>query len=273
MKPRIIFLIPIIVFFASCHTREVAYISDAERNNAETIIAMLPSTIMPGDQIYIHVASQTTESVIPFNQETNTLLQQNKTQSVEQMTGNNTVGNVPGYIVGRDGTIQFPLIGKISVVGITHDSLRTMIEQQLRDLNYVSDPQVTTRLMNFRVTVVGEVRNPKQIHFDGTRLTIFEALALCGDITPYGRRDNILVMRTANGSQEIGEINVTKKEMFDSPYYYLRSNDIVYIEPSKKRKRIATRNSNIPSYISLSVSVMSIIHQSINTARILQTNQ
>ena len=113
--------------------------------------------------------------------------------------------------------------------------------------------------MNFRVTVVGEVRKPQQIHVQGTRLTILEALAICGDLTDYGLRDKLLVMRFDNGKQEFGLIDLTKKEMLDSPYYYLHNNDIIYLETSDILKRRADRDANVPYYISSGVSLLSTV--------------
>ena len=124
--------------------------------------------------------------------------------------------------------------------------------------------------MNFRVTVVGEVRAPQQIHVPGTRLTILEALAICGDITDYGQRENVVIMRDENGQKTLGEVDLTKKEMLDSPYYYLHNNDVVYIEPNDRQKRMSDRNDDIPRYISMAVSVGNIIISNLNSARTLR---
>lgn len=260
----------------SCHTREVAYLSDAQRDSAEDILTSYTATILPGDILYIYVASQTPESVIPFNQESHGYaLEVNSVQTETGSQNTRYVTNeVTGYTVSENGTIQFPLLGVINVVGMTHDKLCRHIESRLRDEGYVNDPQVTMKLMNFRVTVVGEVRTPKQVHADGTRLTIFEALALCGDITDYGQRTNVTIVRQEGGEMEIGEIDLTKKEMLDSPYYYLHNNDIVYVEPTHKRKVISDRDPNIPQYVSIAVSIANIVRTSMNISRnINRTNR
>ena len=169
--------------------------------------------------------------------------------------------------MSEKGTIYFPILGQLSVVGITQDSLKHYLEQRLKEDGYVIDPVVTTKLMNFRVTVVGEVRAPQQIHVPGTRLTILEALAICGDITDYGQRENVVIMRDENGQKTLGEVDLTKKEMLDSPYYYLHNNDVVYIEPNDRQKRMSDRNDDIPRYISIAVSVGNIIVTNLNIAR------
>lgn len=113
--------------------------------------------------------------------------------------------------------------------------------------------------MNFRVTVLGEVAHPKQLHVVGDRLTIFEALAMVGDITKDGKRENVSIVRSENGQQTVGTINLSSKEIFDSPYYYLKQNDIVYVEPSDLKKKLATRNERVPQYIALGVSSIVLV--------------
>ena len=262
------------LLFVSCHTKEIAYISDAQRDSAQDILAVYTATILPGDQLYIYVESKTPESVIPFNQETHKVtltgssleyLDTLRRGVIDQSKSNISsesqqyVAEVEGYFVSEKGTINFPILGQLSVVGITQDSLKHYLEQRLKEDGYVIDPVVTTKLMNFRVTVVGEVRAPQQIHVPGTRLTILEALAICGDITDYGQRENVVIMRDENGQKTLGEVDLTKKEMLDSPYYYLHNNDVVYIEPNDRQKRMSDRNDDIPRYISIAVSVGNII--------------
>ena len=186
MKTRV-FLYPLMILLTACGaSREYAYISDAERDSAQAIISTFASTIHPGDQLYIYVASQTPESVIPFNEETN--------KAAVSLTGVSRAANpsgenlVDGYRVSQTGTISFPVLGTIPAAGMTRDSLAREIEERLRDGGYVNDPIVTIRLMNFRVAVVGEVKQPQELHITGERLTIFEALAMCGDVTIHGAR-------------------------------------------------------------------------------------
>lgn len=260
-----IFLAALIMLVSSCGVqREVAYIDDAQRDTAEAILSDFASTVHPGDLLYIYVNSQTPESVVPFNEETNKI--------VSAMAGNSTGGVADGYLVSEEGKIVFPVLGGIQVMGMTHDSVAHEIENRLRDGGYVTDAVVSVSLMNFRVAVVGEVARPQEIHVPGVRLTIFEALALCGDLTMDGRRENVMVVRqeampageegeTTVVTTVVGEIDLTSKAIFDSPYYYLRSGDIVYVEPTDKKKRLATRDPDVPGYISLSVRVAGLVNQ------------
>lgn len=269
---RIIYplVILIVACFCSCGApREMAYVSDAERDSAQQILSTYSNSIHTGDQLYIYVYSQTPISAVPFNQETHVV-------SVEQ-SRLNRVGNsnqasrmsetykrkegrqVEGYLVDQEGYINFPVIGKLKVDGITYDSLQNMIQVLLINGEYVLDPVVTVSPMNFRVSVVGEVRRPRELHITGERLTIFEALAMCGDITQYGLRDNVVVMREKNGMVTPIEIDLTKKTMFDSEVYYLQQNDIVYVQPTMKRRRQAdsrrTYQESVGPYASIGVSL------------------
>ena len=279
MKTRL-FLFPVMFLLAACGTsREYAYISDAERDSAQAIISTFASTIHPGDQLYIYVASQTPESVIPFNEETNKAAAgMTGIVAVSQpMKGNGT----DGYLVSQNGTIAFPVLGTLPAAGMTRDSLAHDIEERLRDGGYVNDPIVTISLMNFRVAVIGEVKNPQELHITGERLTIFEALAMCGDVTIHGLRNNVAVIRQASseGSQlstinpqvpnntgEVGIIDLTSKDIFNSPYYYLQQGDIVYVEPDAYQKRLASRDPNIPSYATLTVASAQLL---VNLYRII----
>lgn len=287
MKQRLPILAAALLLFASCRTTQVAYISDATRDSAQTILDTYTATILPGDQLYIYVESQTPESVIPFNQETHKaqielsrainldtsqrgLIQQQN--AVMQNQTQYITTEVTGYTVNEQGQISFPILGQINAAGLTLDSLMSHIAQRLKNEGLVNDPTVTAKIMNFRVTVVGEVRKPQQIHVQGTRLTILEAIAICGDLTDNAIRDKLVVIRSDGGNRQMGEINLTTKELLDSPYYYLHNNDIVYVEPTERRKRISDRDPDIPKYISIAVSVASLIRTNLQTARFNQTH-
>ena len=269
-KSLFISAIALLFVFASCSShKELAYISDAERDSAQQILTTYAHTIHPGDLLYIYVNSEVMESVVPFNQEThiealemsrlNMVGGSNGEQQISDTYKNRTQRQVTGYLVDAQGFITFPVLGKINVAGLQHDSVETIIQKRLISGEYVIDPVVTVSSMNFRVSVVGEVRNPKELHITGERLTIFEALAMCGDITDSGRRDNVVVMREINGSVIPIEINLTRKSLFNSEAYYLQQNDIIYVEPNDYKKRKTNYDpylqQDILSYVRLSSSL------------------
>ena len=252
--------VPLVLGMQSCApTQEMAYIVDAERDSAQKIVTSYANSIHPGDQLYIYVHSQIPESVIPFNQETHTIAaEMSHVNGVGGSNGENVMPEtykrqrtreVQGYLVGDDGMIVFPVLGKLHVEGLTYDSLQTMIQNRLIAGDYLYDPVVTVSPMNFRVSVVGEVARPRELHITGDRLTLLEALAMCGDLTEYGVRENVVVVREKNGEAVPLEVDLTKKTLFDSECYYLQHNDIVYVEPNAKKKKEATYDPNLPSNI------------------------
>lgn len=270
-----LFAITFVVLLSSCGTqRELAYISDAERDSAQQILTTYAHTIHPGDLLYIYVNSEVMESVVPFNQETHIEAMEmsrlnmaggsNGEQHISNTYKNRTQRQVTGYLVDEQGFITFPVLGKINVAGLQHDSVESIIQKRLISGEYVIDPVVTVSPMNFRVSVVGEVKTPKELHITGERLTIFEALAMCGDITVYGLRDKVVVLREKNGNVTPIEIDLTRKTLFDSEVYYLQRNDVVYVEANEKRKRQAVDDPNlrqdILSYVRLSGSIARLVY-------------
>lgn len=271
---RFFFLLILVIYaFVSCRTiHDVAYISDAERDSAQRILTTYTNTIHPGDQLYIYVNSLNPQSVAPFNQEMHSVVAEaNRVANIrgessklqtESIFDQRSVGQVPGYMVDEAGTIIFPLLGKLHVEGITQDSLSHLIQQRLITGDFVYDPVVTVNSMNFRVTVIGEVRRPQELHITGDRLTILEALAMCGDIADSGRRDNVLVLREVNGDVIPMEVDLTKKTLFDSECYYLQQNDLVYVEPNEIKKRKSNYDrylkEDFTSYVYLGTSIVRI---------------
>lgn len=272
--PLSILFAGIALLLASCRTStELAYFSDAQRDSAQQILATYSSTIHSGDQLYIYVYSQSPEGAMPFNQEGHAFALElsRVNNTVSQNLAANKSFSVPGYLVSQSGTINFPMLGNIKVVGMEQDSLSRYLEGRLIQEGYLLDPVVTVSSMNFRVSVVGEVAVPQELHITGDRLTILEAIAMCGDITIDGLRTNITVLREKNGIAVPITVDMTQKSIFDSEVYYLQSNDIVYVEPNAKKKRLGTRDENWPKYVTsafgMSVSIFNIAR---TTARYLQ---
>ena len=282
----LLFAVVTAVLQSCAPSREMAYITDAERDSAQQIIASYANSIHSGDQLYIYVYSETPESVIPFNQETHKVAAQaNQFNSVDtshqgvrhvqEVAHQNQVrlsSEVSGYLVDEAGTIIFPILGVLPVAGLTYDSLAHVIEQCLIKGGYLNDPLVTVSPMNFRVSVMGEVRVPRELHITGERLTILEALAMCGDLTIDGQRENITVVRSKKGVATPITIDLTKKTLFDSEVYYLQSNDIIYVEPNKLKKRKANLDENWPKYtafgVALGAAVVNILQFNVRLRRL-----
>lgn len=244
----------IVLMVASCTPqRDIAYVKDAARDSVVTISGEFSKGIQANDILYIYVESRTPQATVPFNQETN------KVTISDGVVMNPGAGAVQGYLVNQDGFIIFPVLGKIKVLGLTHAELARTIEQRLVEEGHVFDPLVTVKLMNFRVCVLGDVTRPGQLVVQGERLTIFEALSMVGDLTISGLRENVTVIREENGKRIIGTIDLTSQDVFNSPYYYLHQNDVVYVEPNLRKKKSADRDPMIMTYISTGLSVLSVL--------------
>ena len=242
------------MLFASCGTtEEIAYVNDATRDSAMAISGKFTNGIQANDLLNIYVESETPLATIPFNQETN------KIAVSEGTVMNPGASAVSGYLVSNAGTITFPVLGEIQVLGMTHAELAAELQKRLRDQGHILDAVVTVKLMNFKVSVLGDVAKPGQIMATGERLTIFEALSMVGDLTIYGQRTNVMVIREENGVRTIGELDLSSKDVFNSPYSYLHQNDVVYVEPNMKKKKTAMRDPMILTYISAGLSIVSTL--------------
>jgi polysaccharide export outer membrane protein len=257
MQKKFRLLLPIaglLMLTVSCRQqRDIAYVKDAARDSAMTLEGEFSKGIQANDILYIYVESQTPLATVLFNQETNKIAVNDGTVM------NPGSGAVQGYLVNQDGYIIFPVLGKVKVLGLTHNELAKMLEDRLKADGHVVDPVVTVKLMNFRVCVLGDVARPGQLVVQGERLTIFEALSMVGDLKITGQRENVTIIREENGKRIIGSLNLASKDVFNSPYYYLHQNDVVYVEPNKKTRRNADRDPIVMTYISSGLSVISVL--------------
>ena len=159
-----------------------------------------------------------------------------------------------GYLVEADGTIQLPFIGKVKAEGLTRLQLEDTLTAMLKD--YTKNPIVNVKFSNYNYSVLGEVNHPGQFQMDNEKTTIFDAIANANDLTVTGKRDNILVVREVNGKREYGRINLLSKDLFKSPYFYLKTNDVVYVEPVQSR--FFSRNG-VPQYIGIAAGALALI--------------
>lgn len=172
--------------------------------------------------------------------------------------GNTMVQNITnGLLVDTRGEIEVPKLGKIKAVGKTKAALALLLQKSL--LAYLKDPVVIIRFMNYRVTVLGEVARPSTVAIQNERISILEALGMCGDLTIYGNRSNILLIHENNGVKELHRINLNNTSLFSSPYYYLQSNDVLYVEPNKAKAYSSTATPVILPNILAGLSLILIL--------------
>lgn len=159
-----------------------------------------------------------------------------------------------GYLVEADGKIQIPFLGRVQAAGLTRLQLEDTLTRMLKD--YTKNPVVNVKFLNYGYSVLGEVNHPGQFEMDNERTTILEAIAMANDLTIFGKRNNVLVIREVNGKREFGRVNLLSKDIFKSPYYYLKTNDVVYVEPVKSK--FLTRGG-APQYISIAAAAIGLI--------------
>jgi len=215
-------------------------------------------TVRIGDALTIYVSALDLEAVVPYN----------LPAVVYATPGSTTLSTTPAlqyYVVDEDGDIEFPVLGKLHVAGLKRNEVEALVKEKLEA--QVLNPQVHVHIVNAKVSVLGEVTRPGNVPMTGGRLTLFDALAYAGDLTPYGRRDNVLVTREVDGKLEIARLNLRDANIFTSPYFFLQQNDVVYVSPNKVRAVSSANASLWFSLVSTMASAATVIVTVVNTAR------
>jgi polysaccharide export outer membrane protein len=233
--------------FSSCiNTKKAIYFRD-QTDGTIRASASIPQTIIePNDILGIQVSSLNQDASSAFN------VVNREDAFATTLTG--TRNEAGGYLVTKSGDISFPILGNIHVAGLNKDQLTDSITHMLNDRKLLIEPIVTIRMLNFKVTVLGEVEKPSVIPVPSEKISLLEALGMAGDITINGRRDNVLVIREEPGRKVVKRLNLNSSDLFTSPYYYLQSNDIVYVEPNKAKVR---SGSNTAMWVSVVLAALS----------------
>ena len=236
-KKKILFVfLAIALFVCSCSsTKDIAYFQNKLVDQPEKIDKHAGIVIQPKDQLSIVVSSRNPELVAMFN-----LPVVSYQAGSEVMSSSSYNQRLMGYVVDNEGYIDFPVLGKLKVAGMTRWELADMIKSKLVNDGLLSDAVVTVEFMNFKVSVIGEVASPGTYTIQGDKVTVLQALSLARDLTIFGKRDKVSVIREKDGERVIYEINLTDVDMFKSPAYYLQQNDIVYVEPNEIKARQST---------------------------------
>ncbi|MBR0073515.1 MAG: polysaccharide biosynthesis/export family protein [Bacteroidales bacterium] len=252
---KIICLSAVVAAMASCAVpKDIVYIQDAPRDEKVAIAERFVDRIQVDDLLGIYVSSTVLgANVASFNKGGETAQPSNSAQ---------------GYLVDRNGEINFPYIGLIKVSGLTREQLRDTLEVLLAKKELVPEPRVTVNLQNFRFYTLGATgkmtMNNASSMVKGERLTLLQAISMCGDLDMSGQRKNVTIIREMDGYREIGTVDLTSKDLFDSPYYYVAQNDIIYVEPNDKMKRQAnldfTPLTVITSVLSFATSILTFVY-------------
>jgi len=240
---------------SSCATpKDIVYFQDEVIGKDDTQTPQTELTYKPNDLLTIVISGLDPEAVKPFN--------------LPVIANNTTLLRAQGelkmqtYLVDLNGNIEFPVLGTINIGGHTRSETSEMLKTKLTE--YIKDPIVNIRLANFTISVLGEVNKPGTFTIEDEKISLVEALGLAGDLTIYGKRENVLLIREDNGVKRITKFDLTSIKVVNSPQYYLTQNDMIYVEPNKSRVRSSSYNQNNVIIISAIATLAAILSLVIN---------
>lgn len=233
LKSTALFLIALL---SSCASRqEIVYFQDEPVSSELTMTNNYEIKFKPADMLTIDISAQDPEAVMPF-------LLTPVAQNVGSSLDLNRNLRVQTYLIDVNGNIEFPVLGTLKVQGLSRVEATEMLKNKLSE--YIKDPIVNVRLINFTVTVLGEVKSPGTFTVQNERISLSDALGLAGDLTIYGKRDNVLLIREVNGQKRYAKFDLNSVNVLNSPNYYLTQNDVIYVEPNNARVRQSSYNQN-----------------------------
>lgn len=252
----IFFYVLVVSLVSSCaSTQKVAYLNDIKDSAVIASKGSLEPVIQKKDILSITVSSLSSEATIIFN-----------TPNLPITPNAATNPNAPqtaGYLVDEDGNIKFPVLGDIRAAGLTQKELEDNITKQLTDKKLLFDPIVSSRFLNFRVTVLGEVNRPGVITAPSEQISILEAIGQAGDLTIYGLRDNVMLIRQVGTNKIVKRLDLNSSKILQSPYYFLKSNDVIYVEPGRAKVTSTDLTRQYLPIIFSGISVLVIVLNSL----------
>jgi polysaccharide export outer membrane protein len=217
-------LLFVILFLTSCASKKnILYLQNIDSIGNSNELVNYETRLQNDDLLSIIVSADQPEATLPFN--------------MPQIQGNYQINEnqdgIKTYLIDAEGYIDFPVIGKIKLGGLTRNEAINKLTNAIKD--YITKPQINLRILNYKISVLGEVVRPGNFKISGERITLLEAISMAGDLTIYGNRGNILVIRELNGTKTFTRIDITKADFMNSPFYYLSQNDVIVIEPNKTK--------------------------------------
>ncbi|WP_163408393.1 polysaccharide biosynthesis/export family protein [Flavobacterium ajazii] len=237
-----LFYLTVFLFFSCASKKDIVYYQNIDGTNISQNIASYEIKIQPDDLLMIIVSAEDPEIAIPFN-----------LTSVIVPNANNLMAaggqqTQQSYLVDKEGNIEFPVLGKLQVGGLTRTEVLRLLREKISV--YIKNPIINLRVINFKVSLQGEVNMPGTYSVASERITLIEALSMAKDLSVYGKRDNILIIREINGIKSYNRVDITKADFINSPFYYLAQNDVIYVEPNKTKINAAAVGPNTSVIIS-----------------------
>ena len=251
LKIKSIFFLFLVLALSSCmYTQQATYLINATDASIPLKEDDSEPIIQKNDILSIYISSLNPEASAVFNAP-NILA-----TSTSTTTGSTQAG---GYLVNKEGNVQLPILGTIKAAGLTKKQLRQDITKSILDKKLLIDPIVTIRHLNYEVTIIGEVGKPTVINVPNEKISLLKALGIAGDITVFGKKDNVMLIREVEGKRTVTHLDLNSKNFLNSPYYYLEPNDVVYVEPNKQKVINANRNPQLLPTILSALSFLAII--------------
>lgn len=254
MKAKLLsFSISLLLFAACSVPKDVAYFQGVDQLTPVQIEQMnqvYSSKICPDDLLTITVTAWDPSAVTPFNPPV-------YSYAIQGEVNVGSASQLHTYLVDPEGYINFPVLGKMQIIGLSKQEFSDLLQNKIA--KYVKDPIVNVQIVNYKVTLMGEVVRPGTINIRNDRLSIIDAIGQAGDLTINANRKNIMIIREINGKKEFGRIDVTDPALFASPYYFLRQNDVVYIEPNNAKKRNANYSQAQQYNLTIFATLMSTV--------------
>jgi polysaccharide export outer membrane protein len=229
--------------------KDVIYFQDIDSLREQQDSISYTTIIRPGDLLTITVSALNPETVIPFNP-----------PLISTATGDGSINGarqIQTYLVDKDGTIEFPVLGTLGLGSLTRQEATVFLKNKLS--TYIKGPIINLRILNFTISVLGEVQRPGTFTVDDERVTVLEALGLAGDMTIFGERSKVQVIREENGKTKYAVLDFTSVDLINSPFYYLQQNDVVIVPPNNAQIQSSGFNRNTSVFISMAGIIISVI--------------
>lgn len=234
---------------ASCTTsNKVAYFQNAQDTTYKRMLVSVEAPLQKNDFISIAISSANAAASEIFNPIAG------NAENTATASGKNA--KYVGYLINSEGNVEIPILGKITAAGVTKTQLKNYITKAILDKKLLIDPIVDIRLLNFEVTILGEVSTPTVISVPSEKISLIKALGMAGDLTIYGKRENVLLIREEDGVRKTRHINLNSSDFLNSEYYYLKPNDVVYVEPNKAKVAVSGRSQQVLPLVLTSVSIL-----------------
>lgn len=247
-----------VLCLSSCvSTKKIQYFqgSDQMFEQAQAILQTYEMHLKPADQILIKVTCDNPELLEVFNLDV-TLGAGTRNGGNMSYGATGSMGSVYGFTIDNKGDVRLPVLGLVHVGGLTCDDAAKTIEQTIVQKNIIKNPDVTVRLLNARVAVLGAVKTPHVVSLTSERNTILDVLSQCGDLSDQGLREKVTLYREDNGIRQKYDLDLTQANIFESPAFYVQQNDLIYVQPNKSQN---VRSSAFPTYLSASASILGLV--------------